>query len=182
VASGATYYFQVVAVAGDGVTVSSPSSPVASAATTSGSTTTTTTVGATTTTLAGGTTTTVPATTTTLAVCRLTNLVVTPTSGVLDKNGYLVGVTNSTFQLSVNASGPCANVTVSYTPTGSVTYYATLSGTIPGTLTGIAGGATTIWSPGNQPFTVNVNGTTPYVPLVQVLVGLCQYKGNSGHC
>jgi prepilin-type N-terminal cleavage/methylation domain-containing protein len=157
VAPGATYYFQVVAVAADGVTMSAPSSsvqqPIAQATTS-------------------------PAATT----CTLTNLVVQPTSAMVDKNGSLVGVPNNTFALSVNASGPCQNVTVAYNPTGTGTppAPASVTGTIPGTLTGSTLPAQ--WAPGNQTFTVNVNGTTQYAPLVQVQVVICQEKGNSGKC
>ena len=157
VAPGSSYSFQVVAVAADGTTTSQPSSPLASATTTTMSTTP--------------------------ASCQLSNLVVNPTSATVDSNGSLVGVTGSSFSVSVNGFGPCSNVTVGYSPTGSTKasaqVYAALTGTIPGTLTGAAGDPSTVWSTGNHQFTVYYPTGTQYSPLIQVQVDICQQGSTS---
>jgi prepilin-type N-terminal cleavage/methylation domain-containing protein len=148
--SGGTYYFQVVAVSSSG-SVSSPAGPVTA-------------------------TTSEPTTSTTLG-CSITQLVVSPTSAVVDSSGHLVG--ESSLSLAVNASAGCSGVSVSYTAGGGLTSSAVVGA--GGQLTGTAGGASTVWAVGTDAFTVDVGGVA-YSPRTQVLVSICQEKGSSGKC
>lgn len=127
------------------------------------------------------------------APCTINSLVVSPSVGT---NGKGVAVTaagtladESSFNLSVNVSSSCANVTVGYAPggctpgaSGCSTWYAAMTGS-SGTLYGTAGGPATVWSVGTNTFTV-FTGTPPliYTPLTQQQVILCTEKGTSGKC
>lgn len=152
---GTKYCVDVRSVAGDGVTVSSPSA-VTTATTDSASPT-----------------------------CTISNLVVnnSTTKIPVDSNGHLVS--GSSIPLSVNAQY-CSGVTVSvgYTTNTSTVQQANMTGNTS-LLTGSAGTSSTVWSVGNDPFTVYVtdsSGLHAFSPAVQVFVTICQEKGNSGKC
>jgi prepilin-type N-terminal cleavage/methylation domain-containing protein len=163
--AGSTYYFEVLAVSAGGVD-SPPAGPVS--ATTSTGSTTTTTIGG------GPVSTTTP---TTVAACSVTQINVTPASGVVDKSGQLVNA--STFSVSVNASSGCASVTVVYSD-GGTSGTTSLSGS-GGQLNGTVGSASTTWAVGTASFTVYVGGI-PYSPTTEELVNICQERGRSGKC
>jgi prepilin-type N-terminal cleavage/methylation domain-containing protein len=125
--------------------------------------------------------------------CIVNSLSVAPMVGTngggvaLTSTGLLADETS--FQLSVNTSGPCSNVEVGYAPSGCTpgasgcpTLYAAVTGS-GGTLYGTAGGVGTVWSVGTVAFTV-FTGQTPvlYTPLTQQQVILCTEKGSSGKC
>lgn len=144
-----TYYFRVLSVSADG-TQSSPTSAV-TASTTSDST----------------------------SCSGAVTLSVTPSTGVMNKQGTLVN-SSTGFSLAVNVPSACQNVTVAYNTSSSTLYFAAVTGS-GGQLNGTAGSSSTVWSPGNHPFTVYVGGTQ-YSPLAQVQVNICQEQGNSGKC
>lgn len=127
------------------------------------------------------------------APCTINSLVVSPSVGT---NGKGVALTKagtladeSSFNLSVNVSSSCANVTVGYAPSGCTpgasgcsTWYAAMTGSL-GTLYGTAGGPGTVWNVGTNTFTV-FTGTPSqiYSPLTQQQVILCTEKGTTGKC
>lgn len=183
------YYIEVATVVADDT--SSPSSPV-SAKTTNGPTTTTTSA----TTVAGSTTT----TSTTLGACSINSLSVSPPPGgdssnhkdhksvvALTSSGNLAD--ESSFSLSVNASGNCTNVTVGYAPTGCTpgatgcaTTYAPMSGS-GSTLYGTAGTSSTVWNVPSLTFIVFTGALpTKYTPLTQQNITTCTQKRTSGTC
>ena len=155
-ASPATKYcVDVRSVAGDGTTTSSPSA--VATATTDAATPT----------------------------CTISNLVVnnSTTKVPVDSNGHLVNQTS--IPLAVNAQY-CSGETVSvgYTTNTSTVQQASMTGNTS-LLTGSAGTTSTVWSVGNDPFTVYVtdsSGLHTFSPAVQVFVTICQEKGNSGKC
>lgn len=146
VSASTTYYIEVWAIASDGTRSTTPSNVVS------------------------------VTTASTPQTCVINNLVVNPTSAIVDANGkFASGYT--TFSLSVNATNACNDVTVGYTTSGPTIYQAPMSGS--GTLTGTAGNTSTKWDTGNHTFTV-YNGGTQYVPsgggAVQVQVDITQCK------
>lgn len=151
--AGTTYYFQVISIGSTGLQ-STPSTPVASASTASSSS----------------------------SGCSVSSLSVSPTNGVIDTAGTLLnGDSSGGFSLAVNATSACADITVSYTTDGTTaTQSSPLSGT-GGQFTGSAGDSSTVWSAGNQVFTVYVGGAQ-YSPLTQQQVSICEEHGSSGKC
>jgi hypothetical protein len=120
----------------------------------------------------------------------VSNLIVTPSTGVVNASGQLVDsqgnpLASDSFSLFVNATSVCNNgtpgnaVTVAYYASGTL-LQATLTRN-GGSLTGAASAAGSRWSVGNHPFTVYVGGAQ-YTPLAQEQVDVCQEQGTTGQC
>lgn len=184
------YYVEVATVVSN--QTSSPSNPVVNIKTANSSTTTTTVV--------GSTTTVAPTTTTTLGPCQINSLSVSPPPGgdssnntdsqavvALTASGNLADETS--FTLSINASGNCTDVTVGYAPTGChpgaascPTTYAAMTGS-GSTLYGTAGDAATVWNVPSLTFIVFTGATpTEYTPHTQKNITTCVEQGTTGTC
>jgi hypothetical protein len=110
-----------------------------------------------------------------VAGCTVSSLNVQP-SGTAQVNGQGFLTAQTTFNLTVHATGCGTNVTVAYDPQNSGTSsFASLTQS-SGTYTGTAGTSSTQWTTGNHSFTVWVGGSQ-WSPLVQQQVDIC--KGQS---